>query len=58
MFVANVNHSQVKNGVTPYPEHPSTLFNLEYYSLGIRYSDDLGVISQSSLDDFPQGSIS
>ena len=51
MFVANVNHSQVRNGVTPYPEHFSTLFNLEYYSLGVRYSDDLGVSSQSSVEE-------
>ena len=51
VFVANVNHSQVRNGVTPYPEHYSTLFNLEYYSLGVKYSDDLGVSTQSSVEE-------
>jgi len=50
-FTASVEHSIVRDDLSISPKHQSPLFNLEYYSLGLRYSDPLGVVSQSNLDD-------
>tara|TARA_X000001036_G_C20674148_1_gene803546 strand:- start:111 stop:2816 length:2706 start_codon:yes stop_codon:yes gene_type:complete len=50
-FTASVDHSEVRDDLSLALQHKSPLFNLEYYSLGITYSDSLGVNSQSNLGD-------
>jgi len=48
-FSINVNHTNVRNSSANYlVNHSAPLFNIEYYSLGITYRDDLGISSSTT----------